>query len=402
MLYESWCVFQKYNLTDLKKFIQRNRPDYKFQFHLPIKFQIFFILISIKKQKLQKEIEFEAEVNLFFDKLFNFSFSDRKIFIYGFEKDFILNPFYNLADLDIQIIKISSKGYQVKNFTRIEKNLQRILFGKLLPSESKTVPLPFQPKRIGGLNQMREIILALKGEKVSRITLPLFKAIQVIRKIGKGRVSHYFINSVLSNLTEDFCNVAHLTHFETCGFLDLQKDVYVYIASNDELSEKARCLDVTDSAGDLFQIPKCCQHYFKRNWEDSILTHEGDLFGKLLLNSNKKEVTMVSENFFPLSYLDNGYLYHFPCSLRCQETIDLVRERRKFFRNSEFTTTLDSNEIELAIYKPETGYGFFFRDGRFCSTNKKLNEINSLEISSNDDCIRIKFEEIEPEFNWQN
>jgi hypothetical protein len=396
VLAEVWSTIAKYSKAELSLFIANRLPGFKFQSDLPEIFQIFSALVAIQKHQEYSPERWSYKhlvETCLGHRLPYYIAPDRVLRVDLPGRQFVLNPMYNLAFLGINLeIRINGR-LRVRPDRKLEKLLTKLLINRSKQdskylSAAKAMPL-INPKFVGGSNQARECFLGITGKKVSRITLPLWKALQFIDSVGIGTISRFFVNSVYSRETKHFSNIAQYDDFESLGFLDITRDVYVYIAMNDELAEIARQLDMADNAGDLFQIPKCCQAFFRDNWESSVKNHGGDLYAKLISDFGKRKISTHRETLFPLNYIDQGYLFHFPCSPACSETINLMQERRIILKHTTYAPSIDYSDVQHVAYKPGWGYGIYCKDNRFYSSNPKYDCIRWAEAIDSEDCILI-------------
>lgn len=396
MIIEVWSTLDKYSRAELNLFISNKLPGFQFQSGLPEIFQIFSALVAIQKNQEYSPERWSYQhlvETCLGDRLPYYIEPNRVLRIDMPCRRFVLNPMYNLAFLDINLETSLNGRLRVRSNRKLEKLLTKLLINQSKQGSKhlrggRAMPL-IKPKFVGGSNQARECFLGITGKKVSRITLPLLKALQFIDSVGVGTISRFFVNSAYSRETKHFSNIAQYDDFENLGFLDMARDVYVYIAMNDELAEIARQLDMADEAGDLFQIPKCCQAFFRDNWESSVNNHGGDLYAKLISDLGRRKISTHRETFFPLNYIDQGSLFHFPCSPGCSETINLIQERRNFLKDTAYAPDIDPSDVKYAVYKSGWGYGIYCKDSRFYSSNPEYDGIRWAEAIDNENCIQI-------------
>ena len=90
-------------------------------------------------------------------------------------------------------------------------------------------------------------------------------------------------------------------------------------------------------------MPCCCGKYFRDNWQEAKDKYQGDLFRKLILDSDEKETKIPWQiNIFSL-YCGSSLIFHFPYSIHCPATISMVNERRKWL------TKIDSGLTEEIV-----------------------------------------------------
>lgn len=200
-------------------------------------------------------------------------------------------------------------------------------------------------RNIPALNNqsVAEILLALAGTKVSRLTAPASD----IRLISQALDYPVFIAG------RSLVPIADLT---LCGFSNQSSDgglvsdlagkreVYAYFGG--DLADRAvlSVLDRLNAGGSYLGIPACCRSFFSATWEPCLEQHSGDLAFTLI--SSHPEWSSGRPLQIPWQcnpygmYGGGGLLWHFPCSLWCQHTIDLVDARYRLLErlDSEFAT----------------------------------------------------------------
>ena len=178
--------------------------------------------------------------------------------------------------------------------------------------------------------EIAELILAIEGNKVSRISISIQKVKELIDVIHKLPIYYCFSNYIFSSKSDcqinDFQNViSSIYNLDTHFNEDI--DIHVYLSSNIIKLKKSYVLDQSDESATLFKTPKCCQEFFKKNWEYSVKKYQGDL-SRLYFENEKRGKIQENILFNPIPmYYGMGFCWHFPCSLNCKKTKVLIEDR---------------------------------------------------------------------------
>ena len=177
-----------------------------------------------------------------------------------------------------------------------------------------------------------EFLLATKGSKVSRISMHLSEIGVFSRKVN-AECYFCFSNELIIPKYADKLNQFSNIIDQTVPYLSdhgNDADTFIYVSKNPKLSRKAFDLDSDNNAGTLFEIPNCCQSYFKDSWNEVEKHWNGDLASFLLTKSTKRETHSLEIpwqlNAFAM-YWSGGLTWHFPCSLECKKTISIINRR---------------------------------------------------------------------------
>jgi hypothetical protein len=180
--------------------------------------------------------------------------------------------------------------------------------------------------------EIAELILAIEGNKVSRISIPINKVRDLIPIIHKLQIfycfSNYIFSSKSNNQINDFQNViSSIYNLDTHFNEDI--DIHIYFSNSKLKLKKSYVLDQSDQSASLFKTPKCCQNFFKKNWEYSVQKYKGDLSRLYFENINN---VIIKDNLLynPIPmYFGMGFCWHFPCSINCRKTYKLIDVRIK-------------------------------------------------------------------------
>jgi hypothetical protein len=180
--------------------------------------------------------------------------------------------------------------------------------------------------------EIAELILAIEGNKVSRISIPINKVRDLIPIIHKLQIFYCFSNYIFSsksdNQINDFQNViSSIYNLDTHFNEDI--DIHIYFSNSKLKLKKSYVLDQSDQSASLFKTPKCCQNFFKKNWEYSVQKYKGDL-SKLYFENTYNVIIKDNLLYNPIPmYFGLGFCWHFSCSLNCKKTFKLIDERIK-------------------------------------------------------------------------
>lgn len=111
--------------------------------------------------------------------------------------------------------------------------------------------------------------------------------------------------------------------------------------------------------GEVLGFPACCRAFFEAKWPQAAAEHQGDLTPLLL------EATRASGDFGPYDWRLNLFaryfgaelLSHFPCSLRCAESLKMARRFESGLRRIEPETAalMESVMRGLVLYSERGG-----------------------------------------------
>lgn len=177
--------------------------------------------------------------------------------------------------------------------------------------------------------QKAELLLALIGEKTSRLMLSLQHLLQVCESLGLSAC--YIAEEIIFDNDKSLYGYSNVVS-ERVPFIDPSPDkvVFSYFGRTYGDAEITAVLDYFEKAAALYGIPQCCVEYFNKNWEESLLNHSGDMAFRLFHNafarSDNEIIIPWQTNPYGM-YRGMGFLWHFPCSINCMTTIELVSRR---------------------------------------------------------------------------
>lgn len=222
------------------------------------------------------------------------------------------------------------------------------LLSFVMPSQRSQTKI----RSIGHLNltniERAEVILGLNTDKVSRITIPISFTKEIFQNLNLN--NFLFSNGALLESKEESLEYFSNLSIPLESHLDSEDDdstlVHCYVGRDHEILKKAVVLDRDDLAGELFQIPKCCQSNFNDKWNFVVEFYSGD-FIRYLIDHTPSEINFSWEINPIAMYFDFGFTWHFPCSFSCNETKRLSRLR--FKQLSEYDPILAENLRDGAI-----------------------------------------------------
>lgn len=204
--------------------------------------------------------------------------------------------------------------------------------------QSETVQAAGYPSEAEGLTpiQRAELQLAVHGQKVSRITIPMADLPLVgFALLASTSVvpSNWVVRPVPDPVLGNFSNLSGETEHVTDA--DPSSEVHLYLHKDPDLARQAALLDLEDQAGELLGIPSCCLDWFSRAWPKA-RAGGGDAFAMMIREAaNEGHISVAAECDTSAMYRGGGLCWHFPCSPCCQSTIDVVRSRREFLRSCD-------------------------------------------------------------------
>lgn len=114
-----------------------------------------------------------------------------------------------------------------------------------------------------------------------------------------------------------------------------------------------------DVVGEVLGFPACCRAFFKAKWPEAVAQHQGDLVPLML------EATRAAGDFGPYDWRLNLFaryfgaelLSHFPCTLRCAESLKLARRFEAGLKRAEPETAarLEGLMRGLVLYTERGG-----------------------------------------------
>lgn len=204
-----------------------------------------------------------------------------------------------------------------------------------------------------------EIVLALEGNKVSRISKPISDIHETVDSLNRLRLHYCFSNFLFESDSDkglnDFSNcITKLHNLDSVSSLNL--DIHIYLSKHRAGLLEAFALDEQDLSGNLFGIPSCCQSFFRNNWDHAVNCYNGDL-ARLTYGTEKFSIS-DSLVYSPVSmYFDSGYCWHFPCSPFCAETKRVIDKRIDVMqRYPELHERLTAIEGKTIHFNPLSGY----------------------------------------------
>lgn len=201
-------------------------------------------------------------------------------------------------------------------------------------SRPAPVPDPSLAKCIEWLDDQSqvEILLALLGLKVSRLTLALQDAVQLQQILGMPLVCGTDLILAQTDVAlPSFSNLAARSPIavDMIPLLRPEQSIDVYVAVDWRSAAICWALDRQDKAGQLLGIPECCRRWFAENWERCVQELQGDLAFCCLKSQLTDRIVSIPASTNPYAvYLGGGLLSHFPCSPLCKATMFAVDQRR--------------------------------------------------------------------------
>lgn len=175
-----------------------------------------------------------------------------------------------------------------------------------------------------------EVLLALEGHKVSRISLSPAEGGSLARSLPRSATPLFSRHVHLADADPALGSFSN----RAVGSFEYHEPppnafVHVYISRSSSMRRMAALLDERGEAGDLFDIPSCCRRFFSQHWDDSCRDWNGDLASQLLAKTESGTAAMSLPwqlNVFAM-YHGYGLTWHFPCDLACGFTTALVSRR---------------------------------------------------------------------------
>lgn len=177
-----------------------------------------------------------------------------------------------------------------------------------------------------------EILLALLGLKVSRLTLAFRDAVRLQRVLGMPLLCGTdLVVAQTDPALPFFSNLATRLpiSIDVDNPVRTEQAIDIYVAVDWRSSAICWALDWRDKAGELLGIPECCRRWFAENWGLCVEEQEGDLAYYCLKNQLMGEAISIPAATNPYAvYLGGSLLSHFPCSPMCKATMFIAEQRR--------------------------------------------------------------------------
>lgn len=195
-----------------------------------------------------------------------------------------------------------------------------------------------------------EIVLAILGNKVSRISMTLEQLDSFYHLLRILPVNYCFSNYLFESQTDknisDFKNVITRIH-NLDTFYKPSLEIHIYFSKYKSNLRKAFLFDQSDDCAPLFKTPDCCEIFFKENWNDAVEKYQGDLTRIYYENEKNIETNPI---YNPVSmYFGKGLCWHFPCSLSCKKTKQMIDQRISLLKKHE--PDLLNRLMEIKDYK---------------------------------------------------
>ena len=182
--------------------------------------------------------------------------------------------------------------------------------------------------------EIAELILAIEGNKVSRISMRVQRAENFMEILNSLPIYYCFSNYLFKSSEDEnldgFRNVITSIH-DLDSFLDEELEIHIYFANSREKLKKAFLLDQEDKCAPLFKTPSCCEDFFLKNWENCVAVHKGDMTRLYAQNALVALKTNPLYNSVGM-YFGLGFCWHFPCKLDCKKTKRVVHKRMKILK----------------------------------------------------------------------
>jgi hypothetical protein len=208
--------------------------------------------------------------------------------------------------------------------------------------------------------EIAEVLLAIEGNKVSRISKPINCIKDLMKIIHELPVyycfSNYIFTSKSDNKINDFQNIiSSIYNLDT--HINDNLDIHIYFSKNKNNLINSFILDQKDESATLFETPKCCQTFFNKHWDAAVKKYNGDLT-MLYFKNGKKTLLTDNLQYNPIGmYFGLGFCWHFPCSLDCSNTKKIINARMQILKKYKliFNRLSRINNYNLE-YDPQKGY----------------------------------------------
>ena len=222
-----------------------------------------------------------------------------------------------------------------------------------------------QLQRCGLLNHQAtaEIVLAVAGNKMSRIS----GRSDLFRELAKQLEIPFFISSQsVASACDD--NLSGFSNISAKGdrIRDLSGDwdVYAYFGGSSAEQALLSVLDQLDLGGSALGIPSCCREYFSKVWPLACRDQDGDVAYFSLSSPDfagaSGEIDMAWQCNPYGMYAGGGLLWHFPCSLRCHSTIEVVTKRYELLASIDGGFAEDCRRFQQipVLVRPDRSFHF--------------------------------------------
>jgi len=210
------------------------------------------------------------------------------------------------------------------------------------------------------VTERAELLLALGGHKVSRLSVSLVDGAELARSLAPAVVPLFARRVWVTRperLKGSFNNLAE-------GTFEYYRPppgatVFAYVGIDPEAAHEAVLADEDDAAGDLLGIPPCCCEHYAKHWDAARDRHEGDLLAWMLHEGEappREGWLPWQVNAFAL-YLGSGLTFHFPCSWHCRATIDRVDARAQALDrlDAKLAASLRAAQRRPVVWSPDGG-----------------------------------------------
>lgn len=175
-----------------------------------------------------------------------------------------------------------------------------------------------------------EIAMAIAGTKVSRLVLSGRDLVALSSAIDYPIfVSAAACESIADHHLGGFSNVAN--RHRLLKSIEPDDEIYAYFGLLVEDRALVAVMDNLNGAGRYLGIPECCRDHFRATWDSVRDKAAGDMAFDLLSRGAGGKIAGKLEVAWQCNpygmYRGGGLLWHFPCSVTCSHTIELVNGR---------------------------------------------------------------------------
>lgn len=248
-----------------------------------------------------------------------------------------------------RLVERTSRAEAILESILDEREVQsiRVLLDGLTPSRRR---LPSGPRAVGrplaeriavilGDVERAEVLCAVAGEKVSRLTWPI-RDCGSLADLLHGEAGVCFSGHAVE-VTEDailggFSNVVERT-VPLVDDVDPQLSVHLYVARTGHEARLCAVEDEEDAAGERLGIPPCCASAFPAVWQEALERWNGDLAAVLLdhMPSDHGPLRIPAHANPVAGYFGGGLCWHLPCGFGCDPTRALVERRIALLRDTD-------------------------------------------------------------------
>jgi len=217
-----------------------------------------------------------------------------------------------------------------------------------------------------GLGQIEqaEVLLGAAGHKVSRINVELNRCPRIGELLTSG-TSCCFSLEAHSPRRDGRLGGFSNTIDEAVPLLSASPsdDLFVYIGGDGASTRLAFELDRRGQAGELFDIPDCCRHFFATHWPACASDGDGDLFGWMISSQGSSGTRRVVEIDWRCNaaamYFGGGLCWHFPCRPDCPATCEAIDRRLASLARIDrrLALALAESQQRSMVFSPTVGYG---------------------------------------------